>query len=382
MQGEKKEITVDTIPLNSNMTTNDVIDALHASGKPLHEWGQAIDGMPMLAARTGGDKQPAIFITAGSHAIEPAGVYAALNLLQMLDTEHEVHILPLRDPFGFAGVNHCLSFAAGHSVEVSSQQATLDFLKTRAQLLWREKDMHLFKLSDVGFVWNAPRPGLGSYREMQIRMAALTRDDPDALLPLRGKSVMLIDEMVDVEGSSGLQRCFHIVMGPAGEWLHLNRFFGSDDAPPEVAAVDRLMQTVRPGLTCDLHEGNEDGFWMPLHMPEKIPAQVVVDMARAYFDYIHACGYPITTYKDWLAKQQHAFPKGYPPGRNRPEPGVPEAFWSNVLQTGEGHNLGSYASLFGVGFDTEAPIKRSLAMRVNGVTNGILAAIKAWEETV
>ena len=94
---------MDVVPLNSSMTTSDVIDALHASVKPLHEWGQAIDGTPMLAARAGGDKQPAIFITAGSHAIEPAGVYAALNLLQMLDTEHEVHILPLRDPLGFAG---------------------------------------------------------------------------------------------------------------------------------------------------------------------------------------------------------------------------------------------------------------------------------------
>ena len=78
---------------------------------------------------------------------------------------------------------------------------------------------------------------------------------------------------------------------------------------------------------------------------------------------------------------QRAFPINYPPGRNRPEPSVPEALWSNVLQTGEGHNLGSYASLFGIGFDTEAPAKRPLAMRVDGITNGILAAIKVWEET-
>src|SRR5262245_52856854 len=32
-----------------NLSTRDVLAALHASGKPLHEWGRAIDGTPLLA---------------------------------------------------------------------------------------------------------------------------------------------------------------------------------------------------------------------------------------------------------------------------------------------------------------------------------------------
>ena len=90
------------------LTTEDVLDILRASGKPLTEWGKALDGTPMLGARTGGEKQPAIFITAGAHCTETAGVHSALNLLEMLDTEHAVHVLPLRDPLGFGGVNRCL----------------------------------------------------------------------------------------------------------------------------------------------------------------------------------------------------------------------------------------------------------------------------------
>jgi len=340
------------IPLpDPNLTTSDVLDALQASGKLLREWGHAIDGTPMLAARAGGDKQPAIFITAGSHAIEPAGVYAALNLLQMLDTEHEVHVLPLRDPLGFAGTNCCLSFAGGHEVEVHDHRAALDYLSAHGELIWREGEMRVFKLGDAGFIWNTPMPGYRSFRSAHSRMLSLTRENPDVLKPLWNTSVIILCPMMGVDGCGEMQRCWHSVLSAKGEWLHLNRFFGRDDAPPEVAAVDRLMQTVRPGLTCDLHECNEEGFWMPLHTPEKIPEQVVVDMARAYFDYIHARGYPVTTYEEWLAMQR-AFPIGNPPGRNRSEPGVPEAFWSNVLQTGEGHNLGSYASLFGIGFDT------------------------------
>ena len=33
---------------NPDLTTAGVLEALHASGKPLHEWGRAIDGTPLL----------------------------------------------------------------------------------------------------------------------------------------------------------------------------------------------------------------------------------------------------------------------------------------------------------------------------------------------
>jgi len=366
-------------PPDPNLTTADVLEALRASGKPLHEWGRAIDGTPLLEARTGGDKQPAIFITAGAHATETAGVHAALNLLHVLDTEHEVHVLPLRDPLGFGGINRCLSFAAGQSVEVPNHRAVLDYLLAHGQLIWHEEAMHVFELGDIGFIWDTPLPGVNNFRSIHSRMLSLTREEPDVLRSLWGKSVMLMCAMVGVEGSGEMRRCWHGVLSARGEWLHLNRFFSRDDAPPEVAALDRLMQSVCPGLTCDLHEGGDEGFWMPLHEPKENPERVV-GMAKAYFEYIHSRGYPITTYEDWVTIER-TFPRGYPPNHVRPEPCLPGALWGDVLLTGEGHNLGSYASLFGIGFDTEGPLKRPLVMRVDSITNGILAAIEVWEET-
>jgi hypothetical protein len=373
--GEQKLVNIPTP--NPNLTTADVLEALRASGKPLQEWGQAVDGTPMLAARAGGDKQPAIFITAGAHAAETAGVHAALSLLHALDTEHEVHVLPLRDPLGFAGVNHCLSFAAGQSVEIPNHRAALDYLLAHGQLLWHRGEMYLFQLGDVGFMWNTPTLGSDGSRPMNSCVRSLMQEDPDVLEPLWDKSVMLILAMVDVEGSGELQRCWHGVMSREGEWLHLNRFFGRDDAPPEVAAVDRLMQAVRPGLTCDLHEGAEQGFWLPIPRPKGNPERVF-EMTRAYFDYIHSRGYPITTYEEWVAIH-HVKDED----RVGPEPRLPGLLWTHVSLAGEGHNLGSYANdLFGVGFDTEAPLVCPLAMRVDGITNGVLAAIQVWEQTV
>ena len=308
--------------MNLHLSTGDVLEALYASGKSLREWGRAIDGTPMLAARAGGDKQPAIFITAGAHSTETAGVHAALNLLQMLDTEHEVQVLPLRDPLGFAGVNRCLSFAAGRTIQVPDHRAILNYLTTHAQLTWREADMHLFQLGDFGFMWNEGLVYDESFRRMRACITSLAREDPEVLKPLRGKSLMLINPMVDSEGAEEMQRCWHSKISASGEWLHLNRFFGGDDVPPEVAAVKRLMQTVRPGLTCDLHEGHGKGFWMPIPEPAENPERVF-KMTQAYFDYIHSCSYPITDYDDWYATAH----KDREMNWMRPESRLPGFFW-------------------------------------------------------
>ena len=66
--------------------------------------GCAPDGAPVISIRTGGDKTPAVFISAGSHATEQAGVSAAVALVEQLKTEHQVHIIPTRDPIGMNGV--------------------------------------------------------------------------------------------------------------------------------------------------------------------------------------------------------------------------------------------------------------------------------------
>jgi hypothetical protein len=41
-----------------------------------------------------------------------------------------------------------------------------------------------------------------------------------------------------------------------------------------------------------------------------------------------------------------------------------------------------YAGRFGVAYGTEAPMEQPLAMRVDGITYGIQAAIQVWEETL
>ena len=64
-----------------------------------------------------------------------------------------------------------------------------------------------------------------------------------------------------------------------------------------------------------------------------------------------------------------------------PEPSLTGLFWLNILLKNEGHNLITYSHLFGTVYGTEAPMERPLEMRIDGITSGILAAIKVWKKT-
>ena len=358
-----------------NLTTTDVRAALHDSGYPLQEWGQAIDGTPMLAARAGGTRPPAIFLTAGAHCTETAGVHACLALLDSLETEHEVHVLPLRDPAGFAGVDHCLSLASGDDAHMDGPEASLHFLQDRAQLLWSEDDLYLFLLGDFGFVWAPPQPGLDTFWRQFNLTVHLPRQAPHRLRPLLGKSVFFINVNSTIEGSGALERCYHTVLGADGQWLHLNRFFGCEDAPPEVTAVDDLVQSVRPGLTVDLHEGNGEGFWLPIPRPEQ-NEELVFQMSRAFLRYIEERSYPIESYEHW--RETHGL-DNRTPGYMRPEPRLQGHFWLDQDELDEGPNLMTYAARIGTGYGTEGPMEQPLAMRVDGLANGLRRAIRVWE---
>ncbi|HCV22855.1 MAG TPA: hypothetical protein QF604_17495 [Candidatus Latescibacteria bacterium] len=358
------------------LTTLDVQHALQASGLPLQEWGKALDGTPMMAARTGGQCQPAIFLTAGAHCTETAGVHACLELMGSLETQHEVQVLPLRDPMGFAGVSHCLSVAAGEDITISDPQESLEVLRERGTLLWSEGDLYLYQLGGIGFVWGPPTPGLETFWRQFALTGRLPQEASEILVSLLGRSIFFLNVNSTIDGSGSLQRCYHTVLGTDGQWLHLNRFFGQPHAPGEVAAVDHLIQRIRPGLTVDLHEGNGEGFWMPI--PRPVTGQDrVFEMTRAFFSYIEEKGYPIETYEHWKASNGIEAD----PDWMVPEPDLTGLFWLQQEKRQEGPNLMTYAAGVGIGYGTEGPMEQPLAMRVDGLTEGIRRAIQCWELT-
>ena len=91
----------------------ELLERVEQTGRPTRILGHAPDGSPIISVRTGGDKKPAVFITAGSHSTEHAGVSAAVALIEQLDTDHQVYVMPTRDPIGLNGYAYALSLGLG-----------------------------------------------------------------------------------------------------------------------------------------------------------------------------------------------------------------------------------------------------------------------------
>ena len=93
----------------------DLLARVEGFDLPIRRLGSAPDGAPLVAIETGGDKLPALFISAGSHSTEQAGVTAAVELIEQLETDHKLFVLPCRDPIGMNGVAYALQQGMGEN---------------------------------------------------------------------------------------------------------------------------------------------------------------------------------------------------------------------------------------------------------------------------
>ena len=120
---------------------SDLLDALSARGHATRELGRALDGSPLVVVKCGGEKFPAVFISAGAHSTEQAGVVACVELADEVVTDHAVYILPCRDPMGLGGFRHVLGLGVGDCPAlpaVAALKTTADaaaFLREQADVL-------------------------------------------------------------------------------------------------------------------------------------------------------------------------------------------------------------------------------------------------------
>ena len=103
----------------------ELLERLDAKGHSYQILGCAPDGQPLVCVRAGGDKTPAILISAGSHSTEQAGVSAAMELIDTLDTDHQVYIIPCRDPIGLNGFAYALSLSLGEVPQLADKEAEI-----------------------------------------------------------------------------------------------------------------------------------------------------------------------------------------------------------------------------------------------------------------
>ena len=167
--------------------------------------GCAPDGAPVISIRTGGDKTPAVFISAGSHATEQAGVSAAVALVEQLKTDHQVHIIPTRDPIGMNGFAYALGLSLEETPQLNSLEEIPGFLQAHGDILYRRDEVMLVLIGEYGYSTH------NLYNKVD-------RGD-SRLEPLWGSRIFFPSRDGGIEGTAPMQRAYTLIVTPDGEVL-------------------------------------------------------------------------------------------------------------------------------------------------------------------
>ncbi len=331
----------------------DLLATLDKRGHKYRVLGHAPDRSPIVAVKAGGDKTPAIFISAGSHSTEHAGVSAAVELIDQLETEHQVWIIPTRDPIGLSGFQYALGLGLGEEPNLQLLDEVDDFLRAKGEVLLDKDGRLLVLIGEYGYANGS------LYRRFKKGDAFLE--------PLRGRRLYFPSRWPDREGAGPLQRAYTQVVTPDGEVLHLNRFHDTAWAPSEIRCARRLMAEVNPGLTFDLHEYGGDAFWMSArHQNNPTDEKWEERMARAAI-------------KAVIDSKAKVAVENYSPGSffKKQERGV---FWLEAKERGEGLNLIDFAARkYGPGFTIETGMRIPFQQRVELHKLVVRTAVREFE---
>jgi hypothetical protein len=349
--------------------------------------GSTVDGSPIVAARGGGDKTPAIFITAGSHATEHAGVSAAVRLIDELDTEHQVFVIPTRDPVAHDGFAHALSLGLGETPSFDDFDQLEEILRDAGDILYEDDDFLLALIGDYGYASARPEMKSEAIEEGETRFRAgpkrknpqgygygrmqqLCRERPEILTPLLGRRVYQPAGQAGVEGTNLFDRAYTLIVSLEGEILHINRFHDTAWAPVEPRVTRTLLEKIKPGISFDLHEsaGMDDRFWLSARTQPDPESQTWEEKAAtATIKAIAASGATLATKEDapskWFDMSEQA------------------VFWLDATRRGEGFNLMDFCSReYGLAFGTEMGMFGSFAGRVDMALTTVRSAVSVFEE--
>ena len=352
---------------------DDLLERVSQSGRPMRKLGYTLDAKsPIIAVRCGGEKEPAVFITAGSHSTEQAGVSAAVELIEELDTEHQVYIIPSRDPLGLNGYRYVLRGGLGEDPgELDSFETVEALLHQEGEVLFEEDDMVLSLLGDHGYASSRPAPGrICPQWFFYRRLQQLEREHPEIIEPLRGRRIFMTPGQEGVEGTGNFGRAYTLIVSPEGEILHLNRFHDTLWAPVEARCARQLMAEINPGISFDLHESQmmEDRYWLSArHQQDEENEAWAQRIASATIQAIAASGATLAEDRDIVVLSTPDGLEGDATLEDtwfrRSEKGV---YWLDASIRGEGLNLADFASrVHGLAFGTEMGMYGSFEHRVS-----------------
>lgn len=332
----------------------ELLKTLKQRGHELRVLGYAPDRSPVVAVRSGGEKEPAIFIGAGSHSTEHAGVVAALELIDRLETHHQLFVIPCRDPVGLNGYAYALRLSLGEVPPIESVEEAEALLREKGEVLYDEDETLIALLGERGYA------NRGLYRRVETGAPFLEA--------LKGRRIYFPSRSTEMPGAAPLERAYTLVVTPEGEVLHLNRFHDTAWAPVEVRCTRQLMAEVQPGLVFDLHEYGGDAFWLSArHQRNEADEAWELRMAEAAVGAVADSGTRMPA-EDYLPG---SFFRKIRRG----------AYWLEPQERGEGLNLADYAAArFGPGFTIETGMRQPFEHRVRLHLLAVQTAVHTFQQ--
>jgi hypothetical protein len=294
-----------------------------------------------------------------------------VRLIEELETDHQVYVIPTRDPVGLNGYAHALGLGLGTEPSFETFDEVEEILRREGDVLFEEDDLVLSLIGEYGYTSSRPRedrvcPQSHFYRRLQ----QLYREEPSVLDPLKGRRVYMTPGQPGIEGAGNFGRAYTLIISLAGEILHINRFHDTAWAPVEPRLTVQLMAEIRPGISFDIHESQHMGnrYWLSARRQVDDEGQQWEERAaRATIQAIADAGASLAEDGDmpskWFTRSERA------------------VFWLDATKRGEGLNLMDFASrYYGMAFGTEMGMYGRFEDRVHLGMTTVQAAVSVFEE--
>lgn len=367
-------------------TNADLLAAVEGIGKPTRTIGYAPGGRPIVAVEAGGDREPAILVTAGAHATEHAGVCAAAALADSLETDRRVVVIPTRDPVGIDGFDPAVALACDRTPSIDDPAAAQEMLAATGERIHEDEMFTVGLIGDYAYAITHDRPAGSGVVLQQFKQ--YTESHPEILDQLAGRRVFTTTGSDDIDAAAPYERTYTIVVDPAGRPMHLNRFFTDDWAPVETRCVRAVMESLEPALTIDCHEttAHENRFHVSLRpQPSDADTDREAALGRVIVDAVAARETPIATDADVLGEPTSTV--AHAADDERPTDGFYRkssrgAYWVDPHATdpprlGEGLNAVDFAAdRYGLAVTLETGMGGSCGQRTDDAVAAVRAAIE------
>ncbi|RLE81010.1 MAG: hypothetical protein DRJ52_05100 [Thermoprotei archaeon] len=202
-----------------------------------------------------GEDKPNILISAGAHGDEAAGVHAAVKIAESLPVSANLYVVLCRDPTGNNPLSLTLSKMFEIKAEISGPEDIHALVSEYGEHL-ETKSLRIGVFRNVCVVYPRGAAELETLEiseelEKELKLSEELRE----VLDRKRILVPLCKERPGTPPYSKV-RTFYAI----GDKLVCYDYFGEENDLPEVLAMKKFLNKIKPILTLDLHEGPSGKF--------------------------------------------------------------------------------------------------------------------------